>query len=258
MEGDLGDMDGEVAEHAGIIPRVLNNLFNILERDKAEYSVRVSFVELYNEELKDLLSPTEDTRKLKIFEDLAKKGVVIQGVEEVLVKNWAEGIRALRQGSHKRQVAATKCNENSRETTDNGEDLLKVGKLNLVDLAGSENIGRSGAENKRAREAGVINQGLLTLGRVINALVEHSPHVPYRDSKLTRLLQDSLGGRTKTCIIATISPAKVNLDESFSTLDYANRAKNIRNKPAVNQLLTKKALIKDYEDEIARLKSNLQ
>ena len=167
---------------------------------------------------------------------------------------------------------------------------MKVGKLNLVDLAGSENIGRSGAENKRAREAGVINQGLLTLGRVINALVEHSPHVPYRlvgskvincrfvswnptdymnltdilypisdrDSKLTRLLQDSLGGRTKTCIIATISPAKVNLDESFSTLDYANRAKNIRNKPAVNQLLTKKALIKDYEDEIARLKSNLQ
>ena len=79
-----------------------------------------------------------------------------------------------------------------------------------------------------------------------------------RDSKLTRLLQDSLGGRTKTCIIATISPAKVNLDESYSTLDYANRAKNIRNKPAVNQLLTKKALIKDYEDEIARLKSNLQ
>jgi len=114
MEGDLGDTDGEVTEHAGIIPRVLNNLFKILERDKAEYSVRVSFVELYNEELKDLLSPTEDMRKLKIFEDAAKKGVVLQGVEEVLVKNWSEGIRALRQGSHKRQVAATKCNENSR------------------------------------------------------------------------------------------------------------------------------------------------
>jgi hypothetical protein len=114
MEGDLGDLDGEVPKHAGIIPRVLNNLFNILERDKAEYSVRVSFVELYNEELKDLLSPAEDTRKLRIFEDTTKKGVVLQGVEEVLVKNWADGIRALRRGSHKRQVAATKCNENSR------------------------------------------------------------------------------------------------------------------------------------------------
>ena len=162
-----------------------------------------------------------------------------------------------------------------KETSALGDDLLKVGKLNLVDLAGSENIGRSGAENKRAREAGMINQSLLTLGRVINALVEKSSHIPYRyvlphniycgsqfvlgnsESKLTRLLQDSLGGRTKTCIIATISPARCNLEETLSTLEYALRAKSIRNKPEVNQRLTKNALIKEYVAEIERLKTDL-
>ena len=111
-------------------------------------------------------------------------------------------------------------------------------------MAGSENIGRSGAVDKRAREAGNINQSLLTLGRVITALVERAPHVPYRESKLTRMLQDSLGGRTRTSIIATISPAQVNLEETLSTLDYAHRAKNITNRPEVNQKLTKKAMLK--------------
>lgn len=156
-----------------------------------------------------------------------------------------------------------------RENTDDGEELMKTGKLNLVDLAGSENIGRSGAVERRAREAGNINQSLLTLGRVITSLVERAPHIPYRfsiffiyfnsvfenlnfkcefffcrESKLTRLLQDSLGGRTKTSIIATISPAAANLEETLSTLDYAHRAKNITNRPEVNQKLTKKALLK--------------
>jgi len=138
-----------------------------------------------------------------------------------------------------------------------GEDLLKIGKLHLVDLAGSENIGRSGAVDKRAREAGNINQSLLTLGRVITALVEKAPHVPYRESKLTRLLQDSLGGRTKTSIIATISPASINLEETLSTLDYAFRAKNIQNKPEVNQKLTKKAMLREYTEEIERLRKDL-
>jgi len=144
-----------------------------------------------------------------------------------------------------------------KEPTPDGEDLLKIGKLNLVDLAGSENIRRSGAENSRAREAGKINQSLLTLGRVINALVEHSPHIPYRESKLTRLLQDSLGGRTKTCIIATISPSKTSIEETLSTLDYAHRAKNIRNRPEVNQKMTKKALLQDCMAEIEKLKKDL-
>ena len=105
---------------------------------------------------------------------------------------------------------------------------------------------------------------MLTLGRVINALVERSPHIPYRESKLTRILQDSLGfsnlisgGRTKTCIIAAVSPSKCSLDESLSTLDYAHRAKNIRNKPEINQKLTKRALIREYVNQIEALKADL-
>lgn len=127
----------------------------------------------------------------------------------------------------------------------------------MVDLAGSENIGRSGAKKKQATEAGMINQSLLTLGRVINSLVDRASHVPYRESKLTRILQDSLGGRAFTCMIATISAEKINYDETLSTLDYAFRAKNIRNRPEVNQKLTKKALIKEYAHVIDRLKADL-
>ncbi|TPX57896.1 hypothetical protein PhCBS80983_g03484 [Powellomyces hirtus] len=270
MEGDLNTAKGQ---HAGLIPRTLYSLFNCLESgDVGEYSVRVSFTELYNEELKDLLSSEEDFRKLRIYDDYNKKGsIVIQNLEETLVKSAADVIAVLQRGSNKRQIAATKMNEVSsrshsifcitvhiKETTPEGEELLKVGKLNLVDLAGSENIGRSGAENRRAKEAGMINQSLLTLGRVINALVDRSPHVPYRESKLTRILQDSLGGSTKTCIIAAVSPAKCNIEETLSTLDYAHRAKNIRNKPEINQKMTKRALLRDYEDQISRLKSDLE
>ena len=144
-----------------------------------------------------------------------------------------------------------------KEKTIDGEETIKVGKLNLVDLAGSENIERSGATGKRAAEAGKINKSLTTLGRVITALVEHRDHIPYRESNLTRLLQDSLGGRTKTSIIATISPAQCNFEETLSTLDYAYKAKSIKNKPEVNQKLVKKALIKEYTEEIERLKGLL-
>jgi kinesin family protein 11 len=121
----------------------------------------------------------------------------------------------------------------------------------------SESVGRSGAKDARAREAGSINQSLLTLGRVITALVDHLPHVPYRDSKLTRLLQDSLGGRTKTCIIATLSPTGGNVEESLSTLEYANRAKRIQNKPEANARMAKRTLIKEYAGEIEALKARL-
>ncbi|KAK9457402.1 P-loop containing nucleoside triphosphate hydrolase protein [Dipodascopsis uninucleata] len=270
MSGDVSDNFGTFSSDAGIIPRALYRLFLALESEQSEYSVKCSFIELYNEELRDLISK-EDDKKVKIFEDTNKKGIVIQGMEESFIKTAEEGLKILQDGSHKRQVAATKCNDLSsrshtvftitvhvKETSSAGEEYLRIGKLNLVDLAGSENISRSGAENKRAREAGMINQSLLTLGRVINALVDRSSHIPYRESKLTRLLQDSLGGRTKTCIIATISPAKMNLEETISTLDYASRAKSIRNKPQLNQVMSKKALIKEYILEIERLKSDLQ
>lgn len=273
MSGDMTETLGMLSDDAGIIPRVLRQLFNKLELDETENSVKVSFIELYNEELRDLLS-AEENAKLKIYDDASKRGhlsTVVQGMEEKHIKNAAEGIKVLQDGSLKRQVAATKCNDLSsrshtvftittyvKKTNEHGvEDLVSSGKLNLVDLAGSENIQRSGAENKRAAEAGLINKSLLTLGRVINALVDRSSHIPYRESKLTRLLQDSLGGRTKTCIIATISPAKTNLEETISTLEYAFRAKNIKNKPQLNPMLSKKTLFKEFTSEIEKLKSEL-
>ncbi|KAI1487979.1 P-loop containing nucleoside triphosphate hydrolase protein [Biscogniauxia mediterranea] len=272
MSGDMNDTFGLLSDEAGIIPRVLHSLFNKLDADETENFVKCSFIELYNEELRDLIS-SEDNAKLKIYDDTSRKGhnaTIVQGMEESHITTAAQGIKLLQDGSLKRQVAATKCNDLSsrshtvftittciKRTGEDGEDYVSAGKLNLVDLAGSENIQRSGAENKRAAEAGLINKSLLTLGRVINALVDHSPHIPYRESKLTRLLQDSLGGRTKTCIIATISPARSNLEETISTLDYAFRAKNIRNKPQVNQLINKKTLLREFTHEIERLKSEL-
>ncbi|KAK6185058.1 hypothetical protein SNE40_007379 [Patella caerulea] len=257
---------------AGIVPRAMYHIFEKLQTQEVEFSVRVSYLELYNEELFDLLGSTEDSLKLRIYDDATKKGsVIIQGLEDVVVRNKNEVYQILERGASRRQTAATLMNATSsrshsvfsvtihiKENTIDGEELLKTGKLYLVDLAGSENIGRSGAVDKRAREAGNINQSLLTLGRVITALVEHAPHIPYRESKLTRLLQDSLGGRTKTSIIATISPASCNIDETLSTLDYAHRAKNIMNRPEVNQKLTKKALLREYNEEIERLRRDLQ
>ncbi|KAI9654145.1 MAG: kinesin motor protein cin8 [Alyxoria varia] len=271
MSGDITDML-PLPDEAGIVPRVLHSLFSKLENENTESSVKCSFIELYNEELRDLVA-TDDTVKLKIFEDASRKShsaTLVQGIEETFIDSASKGIKLLSLGSYKRQVAATKCNDlSSRSHTvftittyikrknEAGEDYVCSGKLNLVDLAGSENIQRSGAENKRATEAGLINKSLLTLGRVINALVDKNSHIPYRESKLTRLLQDSLGGRTKTCIIATLSPAKSNLEESISTLDYAFRAKNIRNKPQVNQMVSKKTLIREFTGEIEKLKSEL-
>lgn len=271
MSGDIEMNGSQLSENAGIIPRTLVALFKQLEKNP-EFSVKISFIELYNEELRDLLVQNETgERKVRIFEEPTKKSIVVQGMEEIFIKSATEGMKVLANGSYKRQVAATQCNDlSSRSHTVftitvhmkeidpiSGEEYLKIGKLNLVDLAGSENITRSGAENKRAREAGMINQSLLTLGRVINSLVDQSPHIPYRESKLTRLLQDSLGGKTKTCIIATISPAKVSLEETISTLEYANRAKNIKNKPQVNSSMSKKMLIREYVQEIERLRNDL-
>ncbi|CAK7215418.1 Kinesin-related motor protein [Sporothrix bragantina] len=276
MSGDMSETLGLLTDAAGIIPRVLQALFNKLNADENDSIVRCSFIELYNEELRDLLSVETDTggsSKLKIYDDNSRKGhatTVVQGMEERHIASAADGIKRLQEGSVRRQVAATKCNDlssrshtvftitvHTKHVTETGEDFFNTGKLNLVDLAGSENIQRSGAENKRAAEAGLINKSLLTLGRVINALVDRTAHVPYRESKLTRLLQDSLGGRTKTCIIATISTAKSNLEETISTLDYAFRAKNIRNKPQVNQLINKKTLLREFTAEIEKLKSDL-
>ncbi|OIT27551.1 PREDICTED: kinesin-like protein KIN-5C [Nicotiana attenuata] len=281
MEGECkrskSGPNGELPPEAGVIPRAVKQIFDTLESQNAEYSVKVTFLELYNEEITDLLAPEdlkvalEDRQKkqLPLMED-GKGGVLVRGLEEEIVTSANEIFTLLERGSAKRRTAETLLNKQSsrshslfsitihiKEATPEGEELIKCGKLNLVDLAGSENISRSGAREGRAREAGEINKSLLTLGRVINALVEHLGHIPYRDSKLTRLLRDSLGGRTKTCIIATVSPAVHCLEETLSTLDYAHRAKNIKNKPEVNQKMMKSTLIKDLYGEIERLKAEV-
>ncbi|QHS71505.1 Kip1p [Saccharomyces paradoxus] len=291
MSGDiniLGDVQSTdnllLGEHAGIIPRVLVDLFKELSSLNKEYSVKISFLELYNENLKDLLSDSENDdpavndpkRQIRIFDNNNNNSsIMVKGMQEIFINSAHEGLNLLMQGSLKRKVAATKCNDLSsrshtvftittniveQDSKDHGQNknFVKIGKLNLVDLAGSENINRSGAENKRAQEAGLINKSLLTLGRVINALVDHSNHIPYRESKLTRLLQDSLGGMTKTCIIATVSPAKISMEETASTLEYATRAKSIKNTPQVNQSLSKDTCLKDYIQEIEKLRNDLK
>ncbi|KAL2250547.1 kinesin-like protein KIN-5B [Sesamum indicum] len=278
MEGGMRNKGGELPAEAGIIPRAVRQIFDTLEAQNADYSMKVTFSELYNEEITDLLAQddqlksTEDKQKkpISLMED-GKGSVIVRGLEEEAVYSANEIYSLLERGAARRRTADTLLNKRSsrshsiftitvhiKEGTIGEEELIKCGKLNLVDLAGSENIYRSGAREARAREAGEINKSLLTLGRVINALVEHSVHVPYRDSKLTRLLRDSLGGKTKTCIIATVSPSAHCLEETLSTLDYAYRAKSIKNKPEANQKVTKAVLLKDLYVELERMKQDIR
>ncbi|KAI1721682.1 kinesin motor domain-containing protein [Ditylenchus destructor] len=272
MEGrhdDSNEFTWDNDPTSGIIPRALHHIFSELgDHELDYYTVRVSYVEMYNEQIFDLLSTSKSAQQesLRIYDD-NNKGVTIVGMEEITVKNRDEVYKILARGAEKRRTASTLMNINSSRShsvfTVNvmmrepgclaGEELLRQGKLNLVDLAGSENIGRSGATEMRAREAGNINVSLLALGRVINALTANAPHIPYRESKLTRILQDSLGGKTITTIIATIV---INI-ESVNTLEYAQRAKNIKNNPEINQKITRKALLKEYNEEIERLRRDL-
>lgn len=174
-------------------------------------------------------------------------------------------------GNKNRSVGSTAMNERSSRShsifsitieassqNEAGEDHIRVGKLHLVDLAGSERQTKTQASGDRLKEAAKINLSLSALGNVISALVDgKSSHIPYRDSKLTRLLQDSLGGNSNTLMVATVSPASYNFDESLSTLRYANRAKNIKNKPKINED-PKDAMLREFQEEILRLKAQLE
>ncbi|KAC9683460.1 hypothetical protein E3N88_45405 [Mikania micrantha] len=271
MEGEGGKTkNGEFHEDVGVIPRAVEQLFNTLESQNADYTVKVTYIELYNEEITDLLAPDEKSKKpISLMED-GKGAVFMRGLEEERVTSADEIYHILEKGSARKHTAETLVNTLSnrshslftiafqiKENISDGVEIIKCGKLNLVDLAGSENILRSGAREGRAREAGEINKSLLTLGRVINALVDSSGHVPYRDSKLTRLLRDSLGGKTKTCIIATVSLSVHSLEETQNTLDYAYRAKSIKNRPEINHKVTKSVAVKELYTEIDSLKQEL-
>ncbi|XP_020698000.1 kinesin-like protein KIN-5A [Dendrobium catenatum] len=276
MEGEKKTKNGEFSSDAGVIPRSVQQIFEELEAEFTEYSMKVSLLEIYNEEIIDLLAPDEWessddklTKPIALMED-GKGGVFVKGMEEEIVRSADEIYRILDKTSARRQTVETLLNKRSsrshsifsitihlKKFTQEGEEVIKTGKLNLVDLAGSVNVLRSGSVEGRAREAGEINRSLLTLGRVINALVEESSHIPYRDSKLTRLLRDSLGGKTKACIIANISPSIQCLEETLSTLEYAHRARSIKNKPEINQKIMKSVLMKDLYCEIDRLKKEV-
>ncbi|GAA94003.1 uncharacterized protein L969DRAFT_15735 [Mixia osmundae IAM 14324] len=277
MIGDTTPVVGTFAADAGIIPRSLTRLFHLLELQGTDYSVSVSFLEVYNEQIRDLSAPQQEGDEpvaLDIYNDPGRPGAVtVKDMRETTITSADNGLAILRAGTLRRQTASTNCNDRSsrghaiftvkvtvktNETDVKGEEVVRIGKLNLVDLAGSESIAKSGAIEARAREAGLINQSLLSLGRVINSLVEKSTtSASYRESKLTRLLEESLTGRTRTCLIATISTVKDSADETLKTLNYARRAKSIEINPQRNSTTTKSALISQYSIEIERLKRDL-
>lgn len=249
----------------GIIPRTFEQIFQTIEQsDNKQYLVFSSYLEIYQEEIQDLLDSKSKT-KCELRED-KDVGVYVNNLNKYICKNVQEILKVMQEGNKNRTIGATDMNEHSSRShaiftvtveIKSSTERIRVGKLNLVDLAGSERQSKSGATGQRLKEAGKINVSLSTLGNVIHALVEeNSTHIPYRDSKLTRLLQDSLGGNSKTLMIANIGPASYNWDETLTTLRYANRAKNIHNAPRVNED-PKDALIRQYQDEISKLRNIL-
>uniref|UniRef100_A0AAQ5Z2B6 Kinesin motor domain-containing protein n=1 Tax=Amphiprion ocellaris TaxID=80972 RepID=A0AAQ5Z2B6_AMPOC len=248
----------------GVIPRVIGRLFEEREkRTDCEFCLAVSYLEIYNEDILDLLCSSKDKPTISIRED-PKDGIKIVGLTERQVFSAHEMVGCLELGNSARTVGSTAMNAASsrshaiftitleqRRGTDKSDSV--VSKLHLVDLAGSERQKKTKAEGDRLKEGISINRGLLSLGNVISALGDESKKntfVPYRDSKLTRLLQDSLGGNSHTLMIACISPADSNMEETINTLRYADRARKIKNKPVVN--------IDPRAAEMKRLKQQVQ
>ena len=252
----------------GIIPNAFSHIFGYIktEGQSKKFLVRCSFVEIYNEEVRDLLGDSK--QKLDIRED-KKKGTFVRDLTYVTLKDTEDIERCLSKGNKNRHVGQTSMNDQSsrshslftvyleiEETGEDGNGRIKTGKLNLVDLAGSERVGKTNATGQTFDEGKKINLSLTALGNVIDALSSNRKHIPYKDSKLTRLLADSLGGNTKTVMFANVSPASYNYDETLGTLRYASRAKLIKNAPKVNED-PKDALLRQYEEEIKALKEQL-
>lgn len=258
----------------GIIPRCIENIFKYIEspsNNKSKFIVRASYLQIYNDSVSDLISTHNSN--LLIRED-KKKGVYVENLSEWIVRSPNDAYTLLKKGSLYRETSSTKMNdfssrshavftlvlEQSKTNTNENSNINStfIGKLNLVDLAGSERISVTKSTGKQAEEGRKINKSLSALGCVIYSLSEKKGnHIPYRDSKLTRILEDSLGGNCKTFLIATVSPSEECFSETLSTLLFAKRAKNIKNKPVINQDKHKISLLKQYEDEIKKLKEDL-
>lgn len=237
--------DIEDREMSGVIPRMVKYVFGKIEdaEEEIEFTVKVSMVEIYMERIKDLLDPKKIN--LNIHQD-KENGIHIEDVTETYVTDEKEVYQIMNLGNDNRSIGVTNMNAQSSRShsvfimtiTQNNTETLscKKGKLFLVDLAGSEKVEKTGATGNTLKEANKINKSLTTLGLVIKHLTDKvSTHVPYRDSKLTRVLQDSLGGNSKTCLIITCSPSDFNQEETVSTLRFGSRAKRIQNKPKINK-----------------------
>ncbi|XP_056228638.1 kinesin-like protein KIF16B isoform X4 [Seriola aureovittata] len=276
MMGNPGD--------AGLIPRICEGLFSRISDatrwDVASFRTEVSYLEIYNERVRDLLRrKSTQTYNLRVREH-PKDGPYVEDLSKHLVQNYSDVEELMEAGNINRTTASTGMNDVSSRSHaiftinftqakfDAEMPSETVSKIHLVDLAGSERADATGATGVRLKEGGNINKSLVTLGNVISALADmtqdgvntnlkkKSVFVPYRDSVLTWLLKDSLGGNAKTIMIATVSPADVNYGETLSTLRYANRAKNIINKPTINEDANVR-LIRELRAEIARLKALL-
>ncbi|CAH1103160.1 unnamed protein product [Psylliodes chrysocephalus] len=255
-----------VPELKGIVPNTFSHIFSQISRASEEKSfvVKVTYLEIYNEEVRDLLAQNP-TKKLAIRErkDI---GVYVKDLMGFTVDSIQAVTELINRGNKNRITRSTLMNDVSSrshaiftvtiESRNRRDNKTTVGKLNLVDLAGSERASRTQATGERLKEASNINLSLSVLGNVISALVDgKSTHIPYRNSKLTRLLQDSLGGNSKTAMIAMISPADIDYEESMCTLRYASRVKFIKNCVKIN--VEEKGLIEGFELEIAELKDRL-
>lgn len=273
--GKTFTMEGvnNVPELKGIIPNSFAHIFGHIAKaeDTVKFLVRVSYFEIYNEEIRDLLSKNKDQcLEVKERPDI---GVYVKDLSVYIANNADDMEKIMSLGNKNRSVGATAMNETSSrshaifsiiiETSSYSFEStktqhVKMGRLHLVDLAGSERQTKTGASGQRLKEASKINLSLSTLGNVISALVDGKcTHIPYRNSKLTRILQDSLGGNSKTVMCATVGPASYNYEETISTLRYASRVKNICNKARVNQD-PKDALLVKYQKEISELKKKLE
>ncbi|KAI0722047.1 kinesin-domain-containing protein [Cerioporus squamosus] len=270
----------------GIIPLTCSELFARVEQKKAadphiNFTVEVSYIEIYNEKVRDLLNP-KNTGNLRVREH-PSLGPYVEDLSKLMVNSYDEMMTLMDEGNKARTVAATNMNETSsrshavftllltmkRHDVDTNLDTEKVSRINLVDLAGSERANSTGATGQRLKEGANINKSLTTLGKVIAALASASQSegkkgkkgkgedfIPYRDSVLTWLLKDSLGGNSKTAMIAAISPADVQYEETLSTLRYADQAKKIKNKAVINEDPNAK-LVRELKEELEMLRARV-
>lgn len=276
--------DNLSSDQQGLTPRVFERLFSRIDEEQSKhadkqlrYQCRCSFLEIYNEQITDLLDPSQ--RNLQIREDV-KSGVYVDNLTEECVSTMKDVIQLLTKGLSNRRTGSTSINaESSRshsvftcvvesrcKSAADGLSCFKTSRINLVDLAGSERQKLTGAAGDRLKEAGNINRSLSQLGNLINILAEVSQtgkqrHIPYRDSRLTFLLQESLGGNAKLAMVCAISPAQSCKSETLSTLRFAQRAKAIKNKAVVNEVMQDdvnflRQVIRQLKDELLRMKEN--